>query len=85
MNFRRVPKNDTMAAWGFDSWVAPFGPWNFLIVNDPAHKPGFTVSYRLAAPVGTVSASSTIMGPFETFEEAKRAARDKAAELARLS
>lgn len=65
----------------FPMWLARTGRWQFLIVE---HLGVFTVSYRLARPIKTVSASSTIMGPFATFEEAEHAAKDKWVEVKRL-
>lgn len=64
------------------AYAASAGPWNFLIIND---RGAWTTSYRLADPKGTVSASSTIMGPFEDFSDATRAADDKLAELRRMA
>lgn len=64
------------------AFYAVEGPWTFLAIRD---GDGWTVSYRLSQPTGPVSAASTIQGPFQSFEEAKRACRDKLAELRRLA
>lgn len=57
-------------------------PWTFLAIRE---ADGWTTSYRLSQPTGPVSAASTIQGPFPSFEEAKRACREKLADLRRLS
>lgn len=63
------------------AWLARTGRWQFLIVEDAGQ---FTASYRLQNPTREVSASSTIMGPFASFEQAAEAAEDKWAEIKRL-
>lgn len=65
-----------------EAYSAKAGPWNFLILNDSG---AWTASYRLRDPKGSVSASSTIMGPFDEFSDATRAAEEKLAELRRLA
>lgn len=64
------------------AYAAAFRQWNFLIICDGG---SWTTSYRLADPKGTVSASSTIRGPFQDFSDAVSAAYDMLAELRRLS
>lgn len=69
-----------------EAYVARRGPWNFLVIKDGGQ---WTASYRLkddAIRQGqTVSASSTIMGPFDDFADAVSAAKAKWAELRRLA
>ena len=68
--------------FGLVGYVAKSGPWQFVIIADMGK---WTVSHRLADPRATVSASSTIQGPFETFEEATAAAESTRRELAGLN
>jgi len=75
-------KFERFNAFGVIGFGAAAPPWQFVLLQDAA---GWTTSYRLIAPTKTVSASSTIIGPFETFEEAKLAAENKLSELRRLS
>lgn len=69
-----------------ESYDANAGPYRFLILKDMGK---FSVSYRLRdenIPKGvSVSASATIMGPFDEFSDATAAAEAKWAELKRLS
>jgi hypothetical protein len=80
MNFQRVKFPGLMA--DMTAYAARAGKWNFLIVEDMGR---WTASYRLDRPTAPVSASSTIMGPFDTFHEADVAAHAKLAELRRLA
>ncbi len=80
MNFQRVTFPGLMPE--MEAYAARAGQWNFLIIQDMGQ---WTASYRLDQPSGTVSASSTIMGPFNEFSEATHAAETKIAELRRLS
>lgn len=66
----------------YSAYLADVGRWRFLIIDDRGQ---FTVSYRLRNPKGSVSASSTIMGPFTSLGEAEDAANAKWAEIKRLS
>lgn len=80
MNFQRAPS--VTALLGVDAYSARAGVWNFMVLLDGGK---WSVSYRLHAPKGRVSASSTIMGPFEEFSDATQAAEEKFAELRRLA
>ncbi|SDH07967.1 hypothetical protein [Pelagibacterium luteolum] len=64
------------------SYLARAGAWQFLIVED---RGLFTASYRLRNPKSAVSASSTIMGPFDSFEGAQDAANAKWQEIRGLA
>lgn len=64
------------------AYAAFSGKWQFMIIQE---QTGWTTSYRLKNPTGTVSASSTIMGPFDEFIGAEYAAQQKLSELRRLS
>lgn len=81
MKFQRVT-NTFLVGAGMEGYLARAGKWNFLIVKDLGK---WTTSYRLHKPTTTVSASSTIMGPFEEFRDAEMAAEAKLAELRRLA
>lgn len=72
----------SLAAFGYQTFIASAGRWNFLLVNDTG---AWTVSYRLRKPTREVSASSTMIGPFDTFEEAKEAANEKWREIKRMA
>ena len=64
------------------AFIAQRGQWQFLII----HMDGaWTTSYRLIDPKRPVSGSSTIRGPFDTFDEARDAAEDMRRELRALS
>lgn len=77
MNFQRV------AIPGIDiAYHAASGPWQFLVLQDMGK---WSTSYRMIDPKVTVSASSTIRGPFDDFSDATAAADDMLAELRRLS
>lgn len=77
MNFQRAHIDGIPTAY-----AASVGQWNFLIIKDGGK---WSTSYRMADPKGSVSASSTIRGPFEDFSDAVSAAHDMLAELRRLS
>ncbi|HEV2518012.1 MAG TPA: hypothetical protein VGV07_22365 [Devosia sp.] len=76
LNFHRREK------FGLVGYVARAGQWQFLVISDMGK---WTASHRLIDPQETVSASSTIQGPFETFDEAAAAAEAKYRELAGLN
>lgn len=80
MNFKRCHS----PLLPMESWDAKAGRYRFLILKDMGK---FSVSYRLRDEhvKGSVSASSTIMGPFDEFSEATAAAETKWAELKRLN
>jgi hypothetical protein len=67
---------------GIETYIARCGKWNFLIIKDTGK---WTASYRLHDPKTTVSASSTIMGPFDEFDDAVGASEAKWQELRRLA
>lgn len=81
MKFQRVT-DPSLVGMGMEGYLARAGVWNFLIIKDLGK---WSTSYRLHNPKRSVSASSTIMGPFEDFADAVRAAEDKLAELKRLA
>ena len=58
---------------GMPGYTARAGKWQFVILRDGDL---WTVSYRLIDPTETVSASSTIRGPFSSFDDAAAAAED---------
>ncbi len=76
LNFQRREK------FGLVGYVAKAGQWQFMIISDMGK---WTASHRLIDPREAVSASSTIQGPFETFDEAAAAAEAKCGELAKLN
>ena len=80
MRFERVTYSGLLPE--MEAYAASSGPWNFLIIKDMGK---WTASYRLANPTGTVSASSTIMGPFDEFADAARAAEEKLIALRRVN
>ena len=83
MIFRRDPM---MQALGITAYFAKAKPWGFLIILDLGK---WSASYRLLdehIPAGeSVSASSTMMGPFDDFAGAVTAAEEKLDELRRLN
>lgn len=68
--------------FGLVGYYAKSGPWQFLIIADMGK---WSLSHRLVDPKATVSASSTIQGPFDRFEEATAAAEKTRRELAGLN
>lgn len=83
MNFTR---DLMMQALGITAYSAKASPWGFLIINDLGK---WSASYRLLdehIPAGeSVSAASTMMGPFDDFAGAATAAEEKLTELRRLN
>lgn len=63
---------------GMRTYAALAHGWQFLLVDDAG---AWTMSYRQQHPRGHVSASSTMSGPFESFDEASSAAESKLAHL----
>lgn len=79
MNFART----ALAGFGtMPVYSAYAGPWQFIILQDMGK---WSASYRLRLPKSPVSASSTIMGPFVSFDDAEAAAQEKLTELKRLA
>lgn len=76
LNFQRREK------FGLVGYVAKAGQWQFMIIADMGK---WSVSHRLVDPKGTVSASSTIEGPFDTFDEASEAAEATSRKLSGLN
>jgi hypothetical protein len=72
MNFKRAKLNGLFGS--MTAYSAKSGRWQFLILQD---KGQWTVSYRIIDPSEPVSASSTIMGPFDSFDDAARAAEEQ--------
>ena len=68
--------------FGLVGYYAKSGPWQFLIIADMGK---WSLSHRLVDPQGSVSASATIQGPFDTFEEASEAAEITRRNLAGLN
>ncbi len=67
---------------GLACYSAKAAPWQFVIISD---RGKWTVSHRLIDPRVVVSASSTIQGPFDSFEDAWEAAEIRYQQLALLS
>lgn len=84
MHFERVTYPGLLP--DMEAYAASSGPWNFLIIKDMGK---WSASYRLkdeAIRKGErVSASSTIMGPFDDFADATSAAEEKLIELRRAN
>lgn len=76
LNFQRLK------TFGLAGYYAKAGRWQFLIISDMGK---WTVSHRLIDPKEAVSASSTMQGPFDTFEEAAAAAESTRRDLAGLN
>lgn len=78
LNFTRTPALfPTMTAY-----AAKDGKWQFLIIGENGE---WTGSHRLINPTEMLSASATMQGPFDSFDEAADAMNTKAAELRMLS
>lgn len=80
MRFKRAELRSVFGS--MPAYLAVRAPWQFVIIEDAGK---WSVSYRLTNPTGPVSASSTIMGPFDDFSDAADAAEAKLAELRRLA
>lgn len=82
----RFEREQAMGALGVTAYAAKSGRWGFLLIQDGGKWSG---SYRLLdehIPQGeSVSAFSTMFGPFDDFADASKAAYAKLEELRRLS
>jgi hypothetical protein len=68
---------------GMEAYWSRRGRWQFVIIGQ---REVWTSSYRLSEPNGrNVSASSTMEGPFNSFEDALNSAENMLAKLNRMS